>query len=167
MAGLRLRERVVERAQVRVAAHEAAEAARAGDVEARARRAEPAQLEDGHGPGDALHVERAEVVEREVARDEARGGAAQVAGVRLRERFHALREAHRVALRGVVHAQVVADLADHDLARVEAHARREAEAVAALHLARVALELARAARARRSRRAAHGPRGRWAPRTAP
>ena len=48
VAGLRLRERRLERAQVRVAADEAGEAARARDVEARARRAEPAQLEHGH-----------------------------------------------------------------------------------------------------------------------
>ena len=44
---------------------------------------------------------------------------------RLGERFHALRQADRVSLRRVVHAQIVADLADHHLARVEAHATRE------------------------------------------
>ena len=45
----------------------------------------------------------------------------------------ALREADGVALRGVVHAQVVADLADHHLAGVEPDARGEVEAVLAPH----------------------------------
>ncbi len=44
-------------------------------------------------------------------------------------------------LRGVVHAQVVADLPDHDLAGVKADAGREAEPVLALHLGGVAVEL--------------------------
>ena len=46
-----------------------------------------------------------------------------------------------MALRRVVHAQVVADRADDDLAGVEAHAHREAEAVRAPQLVGVALEL--------------------------
>jgi hypothetical protein len=41
----------------------------------------------------------------------------------------------------VVHPQVVADAADDDGPRVDAHARREADAVLALHLGRVAGDL--------------------------
>ena len=40
----------------------------------------------------------------------------------------ALGESHRVSLSGVIHAQVVADLADDHLARVEAHPHRHIEA---------------------------------------
>ena len=51
--------------------------------------------------------------------------------------LHALREAHRVADRGVFHAQVLADCAHHHLAGVEAHADREAEPLLAAELRRV------------------------------
>jgi len=39
--------------------------------------------------------------------------------------LHARRQAHRVALRRVVHAQIVADLAHDDLSGIEAHANRK------------------------------------------
>ena len=42
-----------------------------------------------------------------------------------------------MTLRGVVHAQVVADLADDHIARVEPDARREVHTVLALDLPRV------------------------------
>jgi len=47
-----------------------------------------------------------------------------------------LRQPDRVTLRGVVHAQVVADLADDDFSGVDADPRRELEAMTPLHLAR-------------------------------
>ena len=62
-------------------------------------------------------------------------------------------EADGVALRRVVHAQIVADAADHHLSRVEPHAHREAEAVREAQLVGVAAQVARAAPARRGRRA--------------
>ena len=74
----------------------------------------PVEPVDAHRLGDALDAELAEILEREVAADQRRGRRGQVAGVGRGERFHALREADRVALRRVVHAQVVADPADHD-----------------------------------------------------
>src|SRR5207247_4317821 len=54
--------------------------------------------------------------------------------------LHALCEAHRVALRRVVHAQVVPDRADHHLPRIEPHADREVESLGAAELAAVAPE---------------------------
>ncbi len=59
-----------------------------------------------------------------------RGGALEGGG----ELLHALRQAHGVTLGGVVHAQVVADLADDHVARVEADARLEVQAVLAAQL---------------------------------
>ena len=53
---------------------------------------------------------------------------------RFGQRFHALRQADGVSLRGVVHAQVVADLADDDVARVEADAHAERHAVLHAHV---------------------------------
>ena len=41
--------------------------------------------------------------------------------------LHARRQAHRVALRRVVHAQIVADLAHDDLSGIEAHANRKVQ----------------------------------------
>ena len=46
-----------------------------------------------------------------------------------------------MALGRVVHAQVVADLPDHDFARVEPHAHREAEPLLPPQLVRVATQL--------------------------
>jgi hypothetical protein len=136
-----LLERVLERADVGGAADETGEPARPGDVEARSRGAEPDEPVHLDRLGHALHPELAEILEVEVAAGERRGGGGQVAGVGRGERLHALREADRMPLRCVVHAQVVADLADDDLARVDPHARREADAVLALHLGRVARDL--------------------------
>ena len=48
--------------------------------------------------------------------------------VRGRQLFHPLREADGVSLRGVVHAQVVADLADDHFARVQPEAEGEVDA---------------------------------------
>ena len=90
----------------------------------------------------ALHAEVAEVFELEVAADQRRRRRRQVADIGRGERLHALRQTDGVSLRGVAHAEIVADRADDDLARVEAHAGREADAVLALHLGGVAGELA-------------------------
>ena len=49
------------------------------------------------------------------------------------ERFHALRQANIVAKRGILQAEIVADPADHHLARVEADADVEPDAVAGAH----------------------------------
>ena len=135
----RLLQRGVERLYVGAATHEARQAARARDVETRLQLARARELEDVHRLGDALDRELAEIVEREVAGDEVRGGVRQVAGVGLCQTLHALGQADRVTLGGVVHAQVVADPADHDFARVQAQTRRDADTVLALDLARAGL----------------------------
>ena len=54
----------------------------------------------------------------------------QIGPAGLGELLHSRRQADRVPLRRVVHPQVVADLPDHDLAGVEAHAHREVESAA-------------------------------------
>jgi hypothetical protein len=58
----------------------------------------------------------------------------QIRRTGLGQLLHALRQADRVSLGRVVHAQVVADLAHDHLARVEAHSRREGKRVRATKL---------------------------------
>jgi hypothetical protein len=119
------------------AAHEATETAGPRHVEAGAVRAQPLELEDADLPGHALDRERAQVLQREVARN--RGGevGAQVDRVRRGQLLHASGEARGVPLRRVIHAEVVADLAHHHLAGVAAHAHGEAEPGFALDFAAV------------------------------
>ena len=100
------------------------------------------ELVHAQRPARALHLELAEVGERQVVLDEPRRVLCQVDPVGRRELLHPLREADRVADRGVVHAEVVADRAHDDLARVEPSAHREAEAARATQLGGVGGELA-------------------------
>ena len=66
-----------------------------------------------------------------------RGALGHADAARLGQRLHALRQRHGVTLRGVVHAQVVADLADHDLARVQPDPHAEVEPALDAQLVRV------------------------------
>jgi len=74
-------------------------------------------------------VHAAEIAQGEVALHPIDGVGREQRLARLRERLHALGETDRLALGGVVHAQVVADASDDDLARVESHAHGEVEPV--------------------------------------
>jgi hypothetical protein len=93
-------ERIREGAEIRIATHEAGEAPRPRNVEARPRRPGSTELEGDHRLGDPLHREGAEIGEIEVAVHEPRRGPGQVAGSGLGERLHALGEADRVPLGG-------------------------------------------------------------------
>jgi hypothetical protein len=55
---------------------------------------------------------------------------------RLVKLLHRRREPHGVALRRVVHPEIVADLSDHDLSRVEAHTNGETKPPLDAHLIR-------------------------------
>jgi hypothetical protein len=54
--------------------------------------------------------------------------------------LHPRRQVGRVPERSVVHPQIVADLPDHHLSRVEAHSHREADPLADAQLIRVATQ---------------------------
>ena len=82
----------------------------------------------------ALDLGASQVLQPEVALDEPRRVLGETDVPRFGQRLHALRQADRVPLRRVVHAQIVADPADHDLARVEADAHPERDAVPHAHL---------------------------------
>ena len=109
LAGECLLQGALERMQLLGAPDEAREAARAGDVEPPARRADAGQLVDPQRPTGALDLELAQIGQREVALYERRRVLAEVHPVGGGELLHALREADGMADRGVLHAEVLAD----------------------------------------------------------
>ena len=127
LAALGARQRLLERAQLRGAADELREAALAGEVEARARLADPSELEDLHRPARALDLELAEVLEVEVAAGQLGGALGQVGLARLGQRLHPLRQADGVADRRVGGAAAPVDRAGDDLAGVDPDPGREVE----------------------------------------
>jgi hypothetical protein len=125
--GERRLEEPPESRELALAADEAREPAPARDVEARAERARAGELVDAYRHAHALQRRRAAIAKREEPLYQPRRvlGHADRAG-----RGHLLdagREADRVAERRVLHAEIVADAAEDDLARVEAHADAERE----------------------------------------
>ena len=104
------------------------------------------------GPSSAQHAQRrahafdreqAEVLELEVSRRQRRGVLGEIGAPRLAELFHARCQADGMPLRGVVHAQVVADRADDHVARIESHAHRELQPAIAAQGLRVLAQRAR------------------------
>jgi hypothetical protein len=122
-------ERVDQRAQLALASHERREPAAVGfHLEARPRLVRGDNLPRGDGLGFALEVKLAERPRLEVAADETIGRLRDRDTSRLTRLLQTRRHVGRVSHRGVVHAQVAADAADHDEAGVEALARAEADA---------------------------------------
>jgi len=136
----RVRQHRLEGSHLVVAPDEAREAACAGQVQAGAERTDALELEDPERVAHPLYREAPEVSQAEEAGDERRAVLGQIDLARLGELFHPRREPHSVALGGVVHAQVVADLPDHDLARVEPHAHGEVEALRPPQARRIAAQ---------------------------
>src|SRR5262245_48198574 len=132
--GLRLAQDPLEQSELALAADEAREAAQTRALEAAPDLAWSPQLEHPHGGARALETLLTTVEEVEEARRESRGLLGHTDPARGRQLLHPGGEADHVPLRGVVHAQVVADSPDDDLARVEAHADREIEPALAPHV---------------------------------
>ncbi len=137
LAGLGAVQRPRQHRHLLVAADEAGEAALAREVEPRASRADARQLEDAHRPARALDLELAQVGELEEAARQLRRRFGQVGLARLGQRLHPLRQADRVADRGVVTAALAADRPGDDLAGVDPDPHREVEPVLAAQLRRV------------------------------
>ena len=134
-------QRRVERRELVRAADQAREAACPRHVHPRPHRAHPDELEDLDRVPRPLHWGTPQRRKLEVALDQMRRALGHADAARLGQRLHALRQAHRVTLRGVVHAQVVADLADHDLARVQPDSHAEVEPAFDAQLVRVVSHL--------------------------
>ena len=110
------------------AADEAGEAALAGEVEPRARRADPGQLEDPDRPARALDLELAEVVELEVAGDERRRCARSGRPCRARPAPPSAAPARPCGRSPCSRCRALADRPGHHLAGVDPDPDREVEA---------------------------------------
>jgi len=119
----------------------ARQAAVGAHLDARAQRPDALQLVDAQGVVHAFHREQPQVAEPEQPLHQPRGVLAQVRLARIGQLLHALRQPDRVALRRVVHAQIVADLADHDRAGVETDAHGKLQAALAFEVLPIALQL--------------------------
>jgi hypothetical protein len=113
---------------------EAREPARSRYVQARAHLPEPNQLVHMHCAVQALDLHLAQIVEREVSFNVRCGMRREVDLAGLGDLLHARRETDGVSLRGVVHVQVVADLADDHFTGVEPKAYREVQPAAQAQL---------------------------------
>src|SRR5215470_10644382 len=141
----------LEQSELALAADEAREAARPGTVETAADPARTAQLEHAHGNARPFEALFPLVEEVEEARGEALGLLGHRDAARRGQLLHPGGEADDVPLRGVVHAQVVADPAHDDLARVQAHPHRELEPALAPHVFGKLAEVARQIQSGRTR----------------
>src|SRR3984893_4266531 len=119
-------------------------------VEATPDRTWTPQVEHPHRDARALEVLLPAVEEVEETRREPRGLLGHADAARPRQLLHTGGEPDDVPLRGVVHAQVVADSPDDDLARVEAHPHREIEPALAPHVLGERPEIARQLERRRA-----------------
>jgi hypothetical protein len=131
----------IERRHLPLAPNEACEAAAPGHLQARAGGPAALQLEDPDRLRRTLEAHFTQIAQREVRGDEPRGVLGERDAVRGGHLLHALGEPHHVALCRVLHAQIIADRADHDLGRVEAHANREVHSLLEAQLVGVAAQL--------------------------
>src|SRR4030095_8425932 len=142
-ARLRLTPSPLEQSRLARAADEAREAARPGALQAALDPARTSQLEHAHENACPLETVFAAVEEVEKTRCEARGLLGHSDAAWWRQLLHPGGEPDDVSLRGVVHAQVVADPTHDDLAGVQAHPHRELEPALAPHAFGERAELAR------------------------
>ena len=94
----------------------------------------PLEVEEPHWFTHAPDLGASQVLQLEVALDEPRRVLGETDVPRLGQRLHQLRQADRMSLRRVVHAQIIADPTDHHFAGVEADAHTERDAVPHTHL---------------------------------
>ena len=115
-----LLERLAELIDLRVATDEAGEPPRHRGLQARAGRAGAHDLVDGHGLGQALDRRGPERFHLDEPLGPPQGGLGDEGGAGAGELLHPRRQMRRLADRRVVHVEVVADRAHHDVAGVEA-----------------------------------------------
>jgi hypothetical protein len=138
MAGAGVLQRAAQMLQLVVASDEADEPARGGGLEAGARRPHARHLVDLHGLGEPLDRNGAEGSHREEALHEVGGRGREEDAPGAGELLHPRGQVGRLADRGVVHAQIAADGAHHDFARVEPDPDLHVHAVRSARLLRVA-----------------------------
>ena len=132
----------LETGHLRVAAHEARESSRARKIQTGPQRSEPPQFVHRYWIAHVLHLVGAEVFQLEETAHQVGRVGGEINGVGRGQLLDVRSQIDGVALRGVVHPQVIADPADHDVAGVEPHAHREGDAALALQLLGVAVQSA-------------------------
>jgi hypothetical protein len=125
---------VVQLGNFCVAPDEAREATRRGCLESGPRRTGARELVDLHRPGHPLHGHRAEGPDLDEALGQSQGVRGEHDRAGQRRLLHPGRQMGRLTHRGVVHAEIAANGADHDLTRVQANADRERDPGRAAHL---------------------------------
>ena len=165
--GPRVVQRALEPGELAFTADEAREALGAGALEAAPDRSRAPEVEHPYGAACALETMLAAIEEAEEPRRQPRGVLGQADAARGGQLLNARGEPDDVTLRGVVHAQVVADSPDDHLARVEAHAHGQLLATLAPHVLGEPPEVARQIEGGRAGPLRRGPRGRWGRRRAP
>ncbi len=113
------------------------EAARTGHLETTAHPPHTLELEHTDRLRQATHLVPPQIAQNEEPLAHLRRRLRDVDPPRLCDLLHPRRQVGRVSERRVVHPEVVADLADHDLSRVEAHPYREADPLADAQLVRI------------------------------
>ncbi len=131
---------VGEKLELTLAADERAEPALDRCVEARALRARAVHGERAHRTVDALDDQLAAILGHEIAVHQTVRGFADQHPSGLTCLLQSGREIHRLSLRRVVHAQVVADLPDHHGPGVEADAQAEFQTALTPKVGRIADE---------------------------
>ena len=121
-----------------VAAAEAREAAKRRGLQARPGLTRSRQLEDLDRVREALHWDGPERPDLDVALGQPHGLARQAHRPRRRQLLHAGRQVRGLAHGRVVHPEIAADRAHHDLARVEADADLGLHALRSTQLLRIA-----------------------------
>ena len=159
--------RPIERRQFVPAADEGREAPAGRCLEARARRTDAHQIERLDRLRQALHRHLPQRPQVDEAFGEACGRRGQPDRSGARQLLHPARQMDGRADRVVVHAEVVADRADQDLARMQADPGADLDAAGAAQLGRLDAAWRAGSPAPRSRRARRGPHARSARRTAP
>src|SRR5207245_6649316 len=125
--------------QLGIAAHESRQPAPGGRLQAGPRRARPGHLVNLDWRAQPLDVDRAEGLDLDKAFGESECVGRHEDRARHRHLLHARREVRRLANGGVIHVQVTADRADHDLARVQADPDLDGDSRRALDYFRIAL----------------------------
>ena len=167
MAGASLGEGVLYGRQLLVPADKPRQAPHHPRLKAAAQGARPDQFIDLHRLRQSLDRDGPQRGDAHQALDQPQrvGGDERCAWPR--QLFHTCRQMGRLAHRGVIHMQIIADRPHYHLAGVQADAHQHIEPLLAPHLLGVACPRLAAWRGPHSRPVPHGPHGRSAPQTAP
>jgi hypothetical protein len=136
-----LLERCLQRGHFALAANALRETARLRDLEFRPYASYALELENTDRLRQTSHFVPSQIAQSEKPLAYLGGRLREIDQPRLGDLLHPRRQVGRMAECRVVHAQIVTDLPDHDLPRVETHPHREADPLPDAQLVCVAAQL--------------------------